>query len=68
MSKDLKMVVSYVMAAMRSENQKKTWSPFNGSMLDSFAQWWFGDISDKDHSTKKKCCKKEKNGKRKKRK
>tara|TARA_R110002020_G_scaffold133393_2_gene297704 strand:+ start:1033 stop:1185 length:153 start_codon:yes stop_codon:yes gene_type:complete len=49
-------------------SKKKTWSPFNGSMLDSFAQWWFGDISDKDHSTKKKCCKKEKNGKRKKRK
>lgn len=26
----------------------------NKTILDSFAQWWFGDISNKDHSTKKK--------------
>ena len=37
--------------------KKRKWSPFNGSMLDSFAQWWFGDISPKK-TTKKKCCKK----------
>ena len=30
------------------------------TILDSFAQWWFGDLSTKDHSTKKKCCKKKK--------